>query len=737
METPRAAALLASFPSEPADVVPIRAADPEPARITLTADVAVEFQAASGDKKRPTFSIVGYTGAVMNVMGFYNPVIVDLTGLKAPSQTIPALRQHDPNRIVGQTDSIKIGENVALTGTVTGDNADAQEVVSQANNGFKWQASIGADPTRREFLESGKRATVNGREVAGPMVIVREANLYEISFVPLGADGQTSANVAASNPSGSHSGANAMDFNAWLQAKGFDPAAVNSNEQQRTFLKAQYDTEQAAAKGGGNGGGGGQQPPANNNPVQAAGGGNANGSQSIDEILAARQQENRRIEEITRISAEAMDANPTMATEIGKIAKDAITAKMAINDFQLAMLRLCRAPIGAPGIIKGDSRMTAKVIEAAVCISNRLDDIEKHYDERTLNLADDRFPNGMGLRDLLAVVAEQNGHANLGSTNYKALLRAAKGMDPRTGLRAEGYSTIDITGILSNIANKFLLVGFNAVEDGWRNIAAIRNVRDFKTVTSYALTGNMKYEKVGATGELKHATLGETSYTNKADTYGKIFGISRTDIINDDLSAISDVPKKLGRGAALSLNDIFWTTFLAGVAANFWSVGNANVSTGGGSALSSAGLTAAQKVFRKQTDPDGNPLGITPKHLLVPPELEVTADELMTSMLINTGGSSTTDKVPNRNIWGGKYQVTMSSYLSNTLFTGNSTTAWWLIADPADLATIEVAFLNGRDTPIVESADSEFDTLGVQMRAYHDFGVARQESRASVRSAGT
>jgi hypothetical protein len=54
-----------------------------------------------------------------------------------------------------------------------------------------------------------------------------------------------------------------------------------------------------------------------------------------------------------------------------------------------------------------------------------------------------------------------------------------------------------------------------------------------------------------------------------------------------------------------------------------------------------------------------------------------------------------------------------------------------------DLSTIEVAFLNGREMPVIETAEAEFDTLGIAVRAYHDFGAALQEYRASVRSAGS
>ena len=121
-----------------------------------------------------------------------------------------------------------------------------------------------------------------------------------------------------------------------------------------------------------------------------------------------------------------------------------------------------------------------------------------------------------------------------------------------------GFSTVDIGGILSNVANKFLLEGFFAVERTWRNICAVRNVSDFKTVTSYRLIGKDQYEQVPPGGELKHGTLGNETYSNKADTYGLMLSIDRRDIINDDLGAITTVPRKLGRGSGLKINDIFW-----------------------------------------------------------------------------------------------------------------------------------------------------------------------------------
>ncbi len=157
-------------------------------------------------------------------------------------------------------------------------------------------------------------------------------------------------------------------------------------------------------------------------------------------------------------------------------------------------------------------------------------------------------------------------------------LRAAFGQSVEAGL-----SVIDLGGILSNVANKYLLEGFFSVERVWRNICAVRNVSDFKTVTSYRLIGKDQYEQVAPGGELKSGTLGNELYSNKADTYGLILNIDRRDLINDDLGAITTVPRKLGRGSGLKINDVFWTTFLNNTA--FFSVPNKNYVSGADTAL--------------------------------------------------------------------------------------------------------------------------------------------------------
>ncbi len=264
------------------------------------------------------------------------------------------------------------------------------------------------------------------------------------------------------------------------------------------------------------------------------------------------------------------------------------------------------------------------------------------------------------------------------------------------------------------------------------NICAVRNVSDFKTVTSYRLIGKDQYEQVPPGGELKHGTLGNETYTNKADTYGLMLSIDRRDIINDDLGAITTVPRKLGRGSGLKINDVFWATFLDN--ATFFSTDNKNYLSGADTALSIDGLTKAEVAFMDFTDSDGKPIGIMPAIVLVPTALSAMATQLYKSIELRDTTAST--KYPIANPHQGKFRVEVSRYLANSHYTGYSSKAWYLLAEPGDLPVIEVAFLNGQESPTIETAEADFNTLGIKARGFHDFGCALQETRAGVKAKG-
>jgi phage major head subunit gpT-like protein len=282
------------------------------------------------------------------------------------------------------------------------------------------------------------------------------------------------------------------------------------------------------------------------------------------------------------------------------------------------------------------------------------------------------------------------------------------------------FTAISLPGVLSNVANKELLQGYLEEDMVWKEIAQTKSVSDFKTVTSYRLLDDMSYDKLGPGGVMKHGTLGEESFTRSVDTYAKMASLTRQDIINDDLSAFDDLRNRIGRGGAMKLNDLFWSTFLGNLATiftatrtNYISGATTNLGTDG------VGLGLGQKGWRQRTTPtvDGaKRLNGTAKFLLVPPELETVADALYGARNIAAV------KVSDVNTFANKYTPIVANQLSDSSISGYSTTAWYLLGDKSQGTPVVVSFLNGQETPTVESADADFNTLGIQFRGYHDFG---------------
>lgn len=665
---------------------------------------AVSFEAAPSEGQAPTlrrFTMTAYTGGPMNLAGWRYPVVVDLQGMQFGRQRRPILldHTHDVDFVLGQTDSIAVLNNqLVVTGQVMGDSPKAKQVIALNDRGFSWQASIGARADQVEFVAEGKTSMVNSREVAGPVNIARRSVLGEVSFVVLGADDNTSAQIAATLIK-----SNEPTFSEWLDEHGFVEADLEAAE--RTILQDLFAHAQPAENNTR------ATPPT---PVVAATSTSTAGNPVL-ELRRSMAQELNRVATIRR----------TCGGRHAEIEARAIGEGWDAMRTELEVLRLDRPR--APAIHSADHALTPHVLEAACMLSARHPQVEEQYDERTLETARRRFRGGIGLQELLLEAAWANGYTGRTFRDNREVLRFA--FQPTI---QAGFSTIEVAGILSNVANKFLLEGFYSVERVWRNICAVRNVSDFKTVSSYRLIGKDQYELVAPGGEIQHGTLGEEKYQNKADTYGLLLSIDRRDIINDDIGAITTVPRKLGRGSGLKINDIFWTTFLNNGA--FFTAGNKNYISGATTALGIDSLTAAETTFMDQVDSDNKPIGVMPVVMLVPTALSASGAQLYksTEMRDNTANA----RVPITNPHQGKYRVEVSRYLGNASFAGFSTKAWYLLADPTDLPLIEVAFLNGQESPTIETAEADFNVLGVQMRGFHDFGVSLQDPRAGVKAKG-
>lgn len=702
--------------------------------------VGVEWITAAdddGEAKPKRFSMTAYTGGLMQVNSYGPPVVIDLSGLKAIAP-VPILRDHDLSRVIGHADEVeKSDSSLKLAGVISGAGPDAAEVTAAAGNGFPWKASVGARPDKLEFVGEGVATKVNGKTFTGPLYVARKSTLGETSFVAIGADRKATAKVAASAAQYKETD---MDFEKWIEALGFDVAELR--EDQLQHLQAKYDAEVEAAKAKADADAEAAKASGEPEKIEAAEKLPIVEAPTFD--LQAVQVEHAQHE--TAIKTTAADYRTrvpeadfdklydaaikggleAMATAMkDKWAAPRLGAEYIVAAAQFkADLMVAERPKG-PAIHSSSQDVSMPAIEAAFCRScGMLDKArEKQFTPEVL-AAGDQYRH-IGIQELLLIAAAEGGYSGrqrVGTDNLREVIKAA-------------FSVHTITTLLTTTGNKLLLDGFNRLPQSWREVAEVRNVSDFKAVTMYRMTADLEYLEVPAGGTIEHGTLAQEDYSIKAKTYARMLTLTRQDIINDDLGAFNDLPKKLGMGAAIKMNKVFWTAWLAAVnGAAFWTAARGNYQTGGATALGETALNTAVKLFRDASGPDNNLLGLEPEILLSGSDLEATSRKLYTSQEMRDTTASTKTMV--NNIYFNRFKPLIVPELSNSAYTGYSTTQWFLLCNPAILASAVMCFLNGEQSPTIESTDADFDTLGIKSRGYHDFGTAMSEYRASVHSVG-
>ena len=460
-------------------------------------------------------------------------------------------------------------------------------------------------------------------------------------------------------------------------------------------------------------------PEDNPSPVRPA----AIAARASEDVSDAPMMQMRRqmAEETRRIQA----IRSTCEGKHPDIEAQAIEEGWDVTKTELHVLRASRPQL--PVAMHTQSNQHAgnpQVFEAAALMASGLPNtrIEAMYAEPVLEAADKL--RGIGVQEFCEMASGQQ---------LPRFRRDASGW-----LQA-AFSSATLPGVLSNIANKMLLEGYNYVEDAWRRIAKVASVNDFKEHSRYRMTGSFKFEQVGPDGELKHGKLDEQKFGQRADTHGIMFALTRQMIINDDMGAFTDIPRQIGMGAAEAIADAVWGLWLRNPTQSdgnaFFHADHGNYLEGADTALSVDGLTNAEVKFSEQTKPNGKPLGMPANILLVPTALKVAAEMLMKSIQLNETTATNKPK-PTTNPHVGKFDVVSSVYLANASFTGASSKAWYLLADPNRLPSIEVAFLNGVDRPTVEKTDADFNSLGILFRGFIDFGVREQDHRGALKLKG-
>lgn len=333
---------------------------------------------------------------------------------------------------------------------------------------------------------------------------------------------------------------------------------------------------------------------------------------------------------------------------------------------------------------------------------------------------------GMTFLDFAKEALQIEGNKTRGFTP-KQIAQAALGAKVRGMMH-----TTDFPLLLGDTIQRTLLAQYAVQARTFPSWAKRNTLSDFRTMTRVRVTevmGDLELVREGQ--EYKYDAMGEGGESYKLSKYGKIIAITWEAIINDDLSAFNQIPQAFAGKAAQKQGDIVYDILVKnplmsdGKALfhadhkNF--VGTAGSLTTGGTALSETSLSTAFKTFRNQKGPDGAFLNISPKYLIVGPELEFLAYKL-----------TSTNFTPNKQSDIAVGAITGLTPIIDPRIEGFT---WFLAAEPTLVDTVEYAFLDGEEELFIEQREG-FNIDGVEVKARMVFAAKAIDFRGLYRNNG-
>lgn len=252
----------------------------------------------------------------------------------------------------------------------------------------------------------------------------------------------------------------------------------------------------------------------------------------------------------------------------------------------------------------------------------------------------------------------------------------------------EAISTTTFDQILADALNRQMVRDYMRIGlTQWRSIADVVPASDFRTRHKTRMGGYANLPAVAQAAA--YAAL--TSPTDEEATYavtkrGGTEALSLEAITNDDVGAIRQIPLRLARAAAQTLHE-FVFDFLRTNPTIYDSVAlfhatHANLNT---VAFTAAEFMVHRRTMRDQTEAGSSkPLGLTPKVLVVPNELEEAAYNAFRQDTNLEPRLAQTQQI--------RPEIIVVDYFTDA-------NNWYSIASPQDTPTIEVAFLNGQEEP--------------------------------------
>ncbi len=356
---------------------------------------------------------------------------------------------------------------------------------------------------------------------------------------------------------------------------------------------------------------------------------------------------------------------------------------------------------------------------------------------------------GADERDILrtamasAIDSRAGGSQAEGANQFRGftMFELARACAERAGVNTRGMDRMDIVAasfthsssdfplLLGDTARKALKRGYEETPEVFGLFTRAVTLTDFKPTSLAGLGRFSNLDLIPENGEYKSGKFNESGSSLKLATYGKMFGISRQAIINDDLNALSDVPRKMGQAAKRTVGNAVFALLtgnpvLADGIALFHASHNNLVGTG--SVLSTTSVDGVRVLMATQKDTDGNVVRVPLKYLVVPVGLGGAARTVLESQF----EVSTTRNNSTPNIVRNSFEV-----IEDPRLDAASATAWYGVADPAMFDGIVVGYLDGKQEPYLEAKEG-WNVDGTQWKVRMDAAAAVADHIALSKNPG-
>jgi len=520
-----------------------------------------------------------------------------------------------------------------------------------------------------------------------------------------------------------------------------DEGAMLMNEQQ------QLEEMQRAGevKGGGGGGGGG------NGQAITEGAGDVQGTyvshvshvpheveQEIREAKEAQMLRTSLLEELRLERAQLRLERRLLETALPDAIKTQLHGRYAGRVFEMAELerditgsRQMLAELSAQGLVRGSVRGHGyEKVEVSMQVTEA-EKMQAAFDGMLgLEIDQSRFAGVHGFTSIREAYARVTGDASVSGISERSQVGNIRVSEsaPITRITEADTTTASFSYLLGTSINKRLLKDYQAWPAEWMKFSSIVPIKDFKQQSRVRLGAFGSLPIVAEDTAYSAITLTDTAATYVPQKRGNLVTVSREVIVNDDLQAIKQIPTKLAVAAAYTLAEFVYG-FLSSNP-NIYD-GSALFTSGaphnnlGSSALSTGAMQSGVTAMREQTNFVGKRIGLRPRFLVVPPELEWSA--MVMTKSAGVPGSNNNDINPMM----GYVMPVVSPQLTNT-------TQWFLIADPLMVDTVEIGFVGGQVNPALFIQDQPLFGLNftqdvISYKIRHEYGGAVVDYRGFYR----